>query len=172
MDKVIQAFETRSCSFVVARMSTEQSLPARGRDEIEVVLVPEKNGPVTVPLVYMLRGTGLRRTVSESRKSTELLQQVSRVTCLRREEYGARLQQGGTWSSLCGRYASGVAGARVESAFKRLLCRLLGGNGSTRAFRSEQTLRRRRGGMEVQPFVDCRVELVMRRKYFWTFQEM
>ena len=46
-----------------------------------------------------------------------------------------------------------------------------GGRGSARFFRLQQTQRRKRGGMEVQLFGICGVEVVMSRKYMQVTQK-
>ena len=47
----------------------------------------------------------------------------------------------------------------------RDVCAECGGDRSSRSMKKEQTQRRKTGGLEIQPFGDCRIEQTMRRTY-------
>ena len=132
-----------------------------------------KHGPVPVPLECLLRGRDLRRTVCGYKESTKLLDRV--VAC-------DMFQEGGKWVYRCqglscnevgqGFRCVDVVAFQTEDGKGRTgdLCAECwtannGGNSSARSCRREQPQRRKRGGMEFQPFWDCWVEMVMRKDY-------
>ena len=108
----------------------------RRRSKWKLIWYRGKNGPVAVPWRCLLRAWNRSHGYGEvTRGKPTSLGRV--VRDMSQEE---RCQ---TRSALCGRGPCGVPSGWLANN---------GGKGSARAFRYEQTQRRKRRGMEVQPF--------------------